>query len=134
MGTLSCFLAALSRCCECSQLCLLAQIGCRRLAFSSSTSPGASAGRVSSASVLTLLERKSIRFLRRSAYCHWDYLLALDLRFRSLFGDVKLCFFVRPSAGCRIANANRGECPLLAQSRHEVRASDVRFRGQGGLP
>ena len=33
MGALSCFLAALSRCCECSQLCLLAQIACRRLAF-----------------------------------------------------------------------------------------------------
>jgi hypothetical protein len=45
------------------QLCLLAQIACRRLAFSSSTSPGASAGRVSSASVLTQSERKSIRFL-----------------------------------------------------------------------
>src|SRR5258706_5966340 len=27
---------------------------------------------------------------------------------------MKLCFFVRPSAGCRIANANRNECPLLA--------------------
>src|SRR6516164_9055473 len=33
MGALSCFLAALSRCCECLQLCLLAQIACRRLAF-----------------------------------------------------------------------------------------------------
>src|SRR5258706_6429803 len=29
---------------------------------------------------------------------------------------MKLCFFVRPSAGCRIANANRNECPLLADS------------------
>src|SRR5260370_19378294 len=27
---------------------------------------------------------------------------------------MKLCFFVRPSAGCRIANANRNECSLLA--------------------
>jgi hypothetical protein len=30
---------------------------------------------------------------------------------------MKLCFFVRPSAGCRIANANRNECPLLGTSR-----------------
>jgi membrane protein DedA with SNARE-associated domain len=37
MGTLSCFLAALSRCYECLRLCLLAQIPCRRVAFSSST-------------------------------------------------------------------------------------------------
>jgi hypothetical protein len=35
--------------------------------------------------------------------CHWDCLLPLDLRFRSSFGDMKLCFFVRLSAGCRTA-------------------------------
>jgi len=34
-------------------------------------------------------------------------LLPLDRRFRSSFGDMKMCFFVRPSVGCRIANANR---------------------------
>ena len=32
---------------------------------------------------------------------------SLDRRFRSSFGDMKMCFFVRPSVGCRIANANR---------------------------
>jgi membrane protein DedA with SNARE-associated domain len=37
MGALSCFLVALSQCYECLRLCLLAQIACRRLAFSSST-------------------------------------------------------------------------------------------------
>src|SRR5215468_677603 len=58
------FWVVLSRCCECLRLCLLAQIACRRLAFSSSTSPGASAGRVSSASVPTQSEPKSIRFLK----------------------------------------------------------------------
>jgi hypothetical protein len=40
--------------------------------------------------------------------------LPLDPRFRSSFGDMKLCFFVKPSAGCRIANANQNEDPLLA--------------------
>jgi hypothetical protein len=33
MGTLSCFLVALSPCYECLRLCLLAQIACRRVAF-----------------------------------------------------------------------------------------------------
>src|SRR5258707_14457209 len=33
MGTLSCFLVALSRCYGCSRLCLLAQIACRRVGF-----------------------------------------------------------------------------------------------------
>jgi membrane protein DedA with SNARE-associated domain len=37
MGAPSCFLVVLSRCYECLRLCLLAQIACRRLAFSSST-------------------------------------------------------------------------------------------------
>src|ERR1700730_13398561 len=29
---------------------------------------------------------------------------------------MKLCFFVRQSASCRIANASRSECPLLART------------------
>ena len=42
---------------------------------------------------------------------------------------MKLCFFVRPSAGCRIANANRNEYSLLADFVAKVPKGAARAHG-----